>query len=65
LEENDNTHGVMVGAARTLDSVGAFACGPEKLRCNSIAVHYGKSTLKYATRISVLLISLQLEALPT
>lgn len=41
LPENDATHGVMVGAARTLDSVGAYACGPQKRRCNSLAVHYG------------------------
>lgn len=43
LEENDATHGVMVGAARTLDSVGAFACGPQKRRCNSLALHYAGS----------------------
>lgn len=41
LPENDATHGVMVGAARTLDSVGAFACGPQKRRCNSLAIHHG------------------------
>jgi len=47
-EPTDSTHGVLAGAARTIDALGVFQCELNQYGCSSVAVHYPGSIAQHS-----------------